>query len=158
MTRALELSNSDNWELIHNENTSAVLVPKIGGGFIAAPIPEISIAVLLNVFVVAVRVATDIPEGRVWKFAGHLKQNVSTGIAFENSQDASFSRRQPLFLDKINLVVFPRISSSYSISIQVPDWFLNASVALWRYTGPDYDSDLARIEQKIDDISNYGAG
>nr|WP_322711321.1 hypothetical protein [Nostoc sp. ChiSLP03a]MDZ8212531.1 hypothetical protein [Nostoc sp. ChiSLP03a] len=150
MTRALELGNSGNWELIHNENTSAVLVPKIGGGFIAAPIPEIEISVLLNNFVVAVRVATDVPEGRRWRFAGHLKQNVSTGIAFENSQDASFTTRRPLSLDKINLVIFPRISGSYSISIQVPDWFLNASVAVWHYTGPDYDSDLARIESKID--------
>ena len=158
MTRALELSNSNSWELIHNQNTSAVKIPTQKGGFITVPISEISIAVLLDVFVVAVRVATDIPEGRTWKFAGHIKQSVSTGIAFENSQDANLTRRQPLFLDKINLVFFPRISTSYSIFIQVPKWFLNASVAVWRYTGPDYDSDLARIEQKIDEISNYGSG
>ncbi|MDZ8086512.1 MAG: hypothetical protein RMY16_13285 [Nostoc sp. DedQUE12b] len=148
--RELQLGNSSNWENIHNENISAIFLPKTGGGYITVPIPEISIAVLLNVFVVAVKISTNVPEGREWKFAGHIKQSVSTGIAFDNSQDASFNRRQPLFLDKINLVFFPKISTSYSISIQVPKWFENAGVAVWRYTGPDYDSDLARIESKID--------
>ncbi len=155
MTRALELGNSGNWELIHNENISAVRIPKQSGGFIKVPISEVSVPVLLDVFVIGVRVATDIPEGRKWKFAGHLNQGISTGIAFENSQDANFTSRQPLFLDKINLVLFPRISISYSISIKVPKWFENAAIAVWRYTGPDYDSDLARIESKIDDISSY---
>ncbi len=148
--RELQLGNSSNWEIIHNENISAVSLPKVGGGYKTVPISEISIAVLLNVFIVAVRVSTVVPEGSTWKFAGHIKQSVSTGLAFDNSQDASFNRRQPLFLDKINLVFFPKISTNYSISIQVPKWFENAGVAVWRYTGPDYDSDLARIESKID--------
>ncbi|MEH2082470.1 MAG: hypothetical protein V7K89_21555 [Nostoc sp.] len=84
--RELQLGNSNNWEIIHNENISAILLPKVGGGYKTVPIPEISIAVLLNVFIVAVRVSTVVPEGSTWKFAGHIKQSVSTGLAFDNSQ------------------------------------------------------------------------
>lgn len=148
--RELQLGNSSNWEAIHNESVSGVKIPIVGGGYKAVPIPEISIALLLDVFVLAVLVSTNVPEGRTWKFAGNVRQKVSTGIVFGGSQDASFNRRYALFLDKINLVVFPPISTNYSISIQVPEWFEDVTVLVWRYTGPDYDSDLARIESKID--------
>ncbi|MDZ7969062.1 MAG: hypothetical protein RM368_29610 [Nostoc sp. DedSLP03] len=48
-------------------------------------------------------------------------------------------------------------------------WLKDLRLTLWEYQGADYDSieqsltsdiqpALARIEQKIDDISNYGAG
>ncbi|MCC5597976.1 hypothetical protein [Nostoc favosum] len=148
--RELQLGNSNNWETIHNQSVDAVQIAKVGGGYKTVPIPEISIALLLNVFVLAILVSTNVPEGRSWKFAGNVRQKVSTGIVFGGSQDASFNRRYALFLDKINLVVFPAISTSYSISIQVPEWFENASITVWRYTGPDYDSDLTRIESKID--------
>ncbi len=149
--RELQLGNSQNWELIYNENTSAVLLPKQGGGYKVVPIPDISIPVLLDTFVLAVRVSTVIPEGSTWRFAGNIRQSVSTGLSvFDNGQDASFTSRRPLFLDKINLVIYPRISTNYSISIKVPDWFENAGIAVWMYTGIDRDIDLARIEAKID--------
>ncbi|OCQ96077.1 hypothetical protein BCD64_12030 [Nostoc sp. MBR 210] len=148
--RQLQLSNSQNWETVHNQNILGAKLPKEGGGYKAVPIPEIDIALLLDVFVLAILVSTNVPEGREWKFAGHVKQRVSTGIVFGGSQDASFNRKQALFLDQINLVLFPKISTNYSISIKVPDWFEDANVTVWRYIGPDYDADLARIESKID--------
>lgn len=146
--RQLQLGNSSNWESIHNENVSAVQIPMQGGGYKIVPISDISIAVLLDVFVLAVRVSTIVPEGRNWKFAGYIKQSVSTGLSAFDNQDASFTTRRPLFLDKINLVVYPKISTNYSISIKVPDWFENAGVAVWRYTGIDSDS----IEQSVSEI------
>ncbi|WGV24782.1 hypothetical protein [Halotia branconii] len=148
--RELQLGNSSNWEIIHNANVSAVILSKEGGGYKSVPIPEISIAVLLDVFVLAVRVSTIVPEGRTWRFAGHIKQSVSTGISAFDNQDASFNTKRPLFLDKINLVLYPKISTNYSVSIKLPDWFENAGVAVWRYTGIDQDADLTRIEAKID--------
>ncbi|BAY08620.1 hypothetical protein [Calothrix sp. NIES-2098] len=159
--RQLQLGNSANWEVIHNESVSAVQLPLIGGGYKIIPIPEISIAVLLDVFVLAVSVSTNVPEGREWKFAGNLRQQVSTGIVFGGSQDASFNRRYALFLDKINLLLLQPISVDYSIFIKVPDWFEDAHVIVWRYTGTDTDSiedsvnqiknvDLPRLEAKVD--------
>ncbi|MBD2503126.1 hypothetical protein [Anabaena azotica] len=149
--RELQLGNSNNWDLIYNGNTAAVLLPKQEGGYKVVPIPDISIPVLLDTFVLAMRVSTVVPEGRAWKFAGYVRQSVSTGLSvFDNGQDASFTSRRPLFLDKINLVLYPRISTNYSISVKVPDWFESVGLAVWQYTGPDYDSDLARIESKID--------
>lgn len=151
--RELQLGNSSNWETIYNSSIDAVQIAKVGGGYKLVPIPEISISLLLDVFVLAILVSTDVPESSTWKFAGNVRQQVSTGIVFGGSQDASFNRRYALFLDKINLVVFPPISTNYSISVQVPEWFPSVSLTVWRYTGPDYDSDLARIESKIDALN-----
>jgi hypothetical protein len=159
--RQLQLGNSSNWEVIYNQSVSAVQIPIQGGGYKTIPISEISIPVLLDVFVLAVSVFTNVPDGRNWRFAGNLRQQVSTGIVFGGSQDASFNRRYALFLDKINLLLLTPISADYSIFIKVPDWFENASVIVWRYTGNDTDSiedsvnqikniDLPRIEAKID--------
>lgn len=159
--RQLQLGNSANWEVIHNESVTAVQIPISGGGYKIVPIPEISIAVLLDVFVLAVSVSTNVPEGRNWKFAGNLRQQVSTGIVLGGLQDASFNRKYALFLDKINLLLLTPISVDYSIFIKVPDWFEDAHVIVWRYTGTDTDSiedsvnqiknvDLPRIEAKID--------
>lgn len=150
--RQLQLGNAANWAIIYNENVSAVFLAKEGGGYKAVPIPEIEIPVLLDSFVLAVKVVTVVPEGRTWRFAGNIRQTVSTGISAFESQDASFTSRRPLFLGKINLVLFPKISISYGISIKVPDWFENASVAIWQYTGTDYDADLVRIEEKLDGL------
>ena len=151
--RELQLGNSANWEVIHNQSLSAVKISIEGGGYKVVPIPEISIALLLDVFVLAVLISTNVPEGREWKFAGNVKQQVSTGIVFGGSQDATFNKSQPLFLDKINLILFPKVSYSYSIFIKLPKWFEDATVTIWRYTGVDYDSDFARIEAKIDALS-----
>ncbi|MBE9210508.1 hypothetical protein IQ244_29200 [Nostoc sp. LEGE 06077] len=148
--RELQLSNSSNWELVYNENVLGVLLPKEGGGYKVVPIPEIDIGILLDSFVLAVRISTLVPEGKVWKFAGQIKQSVSTGISAFGGQDASFNNRRPLFLDKINLILYPKISTNYSVSIKVPDWFQLVSIAIWKYTGIDQDADLARIESKID--------
>ncbi|MDZ7960559.1 MAG: hypothetical protein RMY34_22205 [Aulosira sp. DedQUE10] len=159
--RQLQLGNSANWEVVHNANVSAVQIPIVGGGYKIVPIPEISIAVLLDVFVLAVSVSTNVPDGRNWKFAGNLRQQVSTGIVFGGSQDASFNRRYALFLDKINLLLLQPLSVDYSIFIKVPDWFEDASIIVWRYTGTDTDSteelvnqiknvDLPRLEAKVD--------
>jgi hypothetical protein len=156
--RELQLGNSSNWEVIHYQSVSAVLLPKEGGGYKPLPIPEISIALLLDVFVLGILVSTNVPEGREWKFAGYVNQRVSTGIVIGGIQDASFNKRQPLFLDKINLIVFPPISTNYSISIQVPDWFGDANLTVWRYTGIDRDADLTRIESKVDDVFDLLGG
>lgn len=151
--RELQLGNSSNWQTIHNAGVEGTQMPKEGGGFITVPIPEISIGVLLDVFILAVSVSTIVPDGSRWRFAGHLIQKVSTGIVFGGSQDASFNKRYALFLDKLNLIVVPKISTNYSVSVQVPRWFPSAYITIWQYTGVDYDSDLARIESKIDNLS-----
>ncbi len=157
--RVVELSNSDNWQSIYSTNINAVQVPMQNGGYLASPIPEISVPFVLDKFILAVSVDTDVPSGSTWRFAGYINQKISTGLVVGGSQDATTVKGQPLFLDQINLILFNKISTSYGVSVKVPKWFTRASVIVWEYTGVDDTSEeilltqeLANINFKLDQI------
>lgn len=159
--RVVELSNSDNWQNIHSTNVNAVRVPMQDGTYLINPIPEIVVPVLLDKFILAVSVDTDVPEGSTWRFAGYLNQKISTGLVVGGNQDATIIKSQPLFLGQINLILFQKISTDYSVSIKVPKWFPRASIAVYEYTGVDDTSEeillsqeFANINFKLDQLMN----
>ena len=159
--RVVELNNSNNWESIYSTSVAAVQVPIQNGTYLSSPIPEIVVPLLLETFILAVSVTTNVPENSSWRFAGYCNQKISTGLVVGGGQDATTVKGQPLFLEQINLILFNKISTSYSISVKVPKWFTSAQLIIWQYTGTDSDSiedsvnqikniDLPRIEAKID--------
>jgi hypothetical protein len=70
--RVVELSNSDNWQSIYSTNITAVQVPMQDGKYLINPIPEIVVPVLLDKFILAVSVDTDVPSNSTWRFAQGL--------------------------------------------------------------------------------------
>ncbi|MDQ3018255.1 MAG: hypothetical protein M3Q64_00055 [bacterium] len=159
--RIVELSNSDNWQSIYSTNITAVQVPMQDGKYLINPIPEIVIPVLLDRFILAVSVDTDVPSGSIWRFAGYVNQKISTGLVVGGNQDATTVKVQPLFLDQINLIIFHKFSASYGVSVKVPRWFSRASVTAWEYTGIDDTSEeillgqeFANINFKLDQLLN----
>ncbi len=159
--RVVELSNSDNWESIYSTNINAVQVPMQNGKYLSSPIPEIVVPFLLDNFILAVSVDTDVPTDSVWRFAGYINQKISAGLVVGGGQDATTVRGRPLFLDQINLILFNKISTSYGVSIKVPKWFTRASVTVWEYTGVDDTSEeillgqeFANINFKLDQLLN----
>lgn len=55
------------------------------------------------------------------------------------------------------------LATSYSITYYFPRWIFDLSIAVWQYVGTEVEDDeikriLRRIEQKVDDISDYGQG
>ncbi|MDZ8083956.1 MAG: hypothetical protein RMX35_33455 [Nostoc sp. DcaGUA01] len=159
--RVIELSNSDNWQSIYSTNVNAVQVPMQNGGYLSSPIPEILVPFVLDKFILAVSVDTDVPSDSIWRFAGYINQKITTGLVVGGSQDATTVKGQPLFLDQINLILFNKISTSYGVSVKVPKWFTRAAVNVWEYTGVDDTSEeilltqeLANINFKLDQIQN----
>lgn len=159
--RVVELSNSDNWQSIYSTNINAVQVPMQNGGYLSSPIPEILVPFVLDKFILAVSVDTDVPSGSIWRFAGYINQKISTGLVVGGSQDATTVKGQPLFLDQINLILFNKISTSYGVSVKVPKWFTRAAVNVWEYTGVDDTSEeillgqeFANINFKLDQLLN----
>lgn len=157
MTRILQLGNADNWEQIYQTTVAAVTL----NSKIHNPIPEITVPILLETHILAVYVTTDIPEGRKWNFAGFLNQKFELGLTVGGTPEADELSRRKLWLNKIKLILFPKLTATYSIAFGVPEWFKNVNVTVWQYVGTDYDSveqfliediqpALARIESKID--------
>jgi len=137
--RLLQLGNTANWQLLFSSSYEAIVFTTDEGAYVAAPIPDIEVPVILDKFILAVRITTSVPPKSDWNFAGKVKQKLFTGITIDG-QDATRVKTQPLFLNQLNLVMFEKISASYSISIKVPKWFTNAVVSIWQYTGVDSDS------------------
>ncbi|MEH2066977.1 MAG: hypothetical protein V7K47_02195 [Nostoc sp.] len=159
--RVVELSNSANWETLYSTTVNAVSVPMQNGTYLHSPIPEIIVPFVLDTFILAVNVETDVPANSIWRFAGNCNQKISTGLVVGGGQDATTVKGCPLFLNQLNLIFFEKISTNYSVSIKVPKWFTSAQLIIWQYTGTDTDSienllgqiknvDLPRVEAKID--------
>jgi hypothetical protein len=149
MTRNLQLHLEDNWRLQYSSSFPAIsLGTNSQGNPIYQPITEIIIPTIFDKSIIAVSINTTVPVGRIWKYAGYLSYSLITGLG------ASFvGERQRLFLGKFNLVFFDDLNVNYFVSIQVPQWFIDANVAIYQYEGTDtskVDDDLARIESKID--------
>jgi hypothetical protein len=151
--RVVELNNSDNWESIYSTNINAVSVPMQNGTSLINPIPEIVVPFVLDKFILAVSVDTDVPTDSVWRFAGYINQKISTGLVIGGGQDATSVSGRPLFLDRINLIFFQKISTSYAVSIRVPKWFLRAAVTVWQYTGVDDTSEEILLTQEFANIN-----
>ncbi len=151
--RVVELNNSDNWQSIYSTNVNAVQVPMRDGKNLVSPIPEIVVPVLLDKFILAVSVGTDVPENSIWRFAGYLNQKISTGLVIGGGQDATTVKGQPLFLDQINLILFQKISTDYAVSVKVPRWFTRASITVWEYTGVDDTSESILLGQEFANIN-----
>ena len=160
----VDLSNSDNWNLSWNNTFE---VERIGGeGSRYYPFPPIEMPVKLNSHIFAV-LATSTKAGRNWKFAGFLNQRIQTGIVVGGIQDAEIIQARRLFLNRISVYLEPALTSTFSLTFNIPYWFQDISLFVWEYTGNRSDTteelitevreqELLRIESKVDDIATYG--
>jgi hypothetical protein len=157
MTRTLQLSNADNWQQVYHHSVAAVTI----NSDTHVPIAEITVPLLLDTHVLAVYVTTEVPEGRNWNFAGFLNQKFELGLTVGGTPEADELSRRKLWLNKIKLIIFPQLTSTYAISFDIPKWFKSVQLTVWEYVGSDYDSvdqvltqsiqpSLARIESKVD--------
>ncbi|BAY60925.1 hypothetical protein NIES22_09860 [Calothrix brevissima NIES-22] len=133
MTRNLQLHLEDNWRLQYSSSFPAIsLGTNSQGNPIYQPITEIIVPTIFDKSIIAVSITTTVPVSRIWKYAGYLSYSLTTGLG------ASFvGERQRLFLGKFNLLFFEDLNVNYFVSIQVPQWFINANVAIYQYEGID---------------------
>lgn len=96
------------------------------------PIPPIIPTLQAFQPIIAVNIATLVPQGNSWNFAGYLNRFANTGVG-----SAFLGARIPLFLSKFNLVEFTDLQVNYNLRIVVPKWFTVASVAIYEFYPPD---------------------
>lgn len=156
----LELDKPTNWVKVFSKNVNAIQVTSSQ----YAPIPTIKVETDINQRILAVQVVSSEAKD-TWNWAGYLNQasfSISNALGL-NSQTIT---KRKLWLNQINLLIFPKHTLDYRVSITVPNWFKSASVNIWKYVGIEIDvadnlleirqEELQRIESKIDDIANYG--
>ncbi|NEQ36651.1 MAG: hypothetical protein F6K40_10325 [Okeania sp. SIO3I5] len=60
--------------------------------------------------------------------------------------DTKVQESRRLLLNKINLEIFPKLTNNYQLIIDVPYWFSNYNVTIWKYIGIEEDSSEQLIE------------
>ncbi len=157
-----DLGNANNWEPLWSTNLEGVSA----GADRYYPIPEVSCPVLIDKHILAVSTNSS-NSSPSWKSAGFLNYKIRTGLVVGGSPDTQIGKSFRIKINQITLLILPRYSETFSISFGIHFWIQQISINVWQYVGTLEDSteqliknvrdvDLARIEQKVDDISTYG--
>lgn len=120
-----------NFNLLFEEDYQAIQYTTANGNTAFFPIPPITPALQAFQPIIAVNVATLVPAGRIWQFAGTLSRFALTGVG-----SAFLGERRPLQLGKLNLLEFTDLQVNYNMRIIVPPWFSVASVAIYEFYPP----------------------
>jgi len=142
MPRELELGNSENWESIWSNTITAQQ-----GTFPNShlPIPNQEVPILLNRHVLACAVSSATAKP-TWNFAGFLGQKLFSGLIVGGSPDTFAVNKYKLWLDRITLLTFDKLTPTYSVVFEIPKWFDQVTINLWQYIGADRDSTDDLIE------------
>lgn len=128
----LDLTNSALWNLIWSANLQAELVankPRY------LPIPPVEVPFLLDSNIIAV-LATSSTAPPSWKFAAFLNQKIATGITVGGFTDTQ-AHQEKIWLNRISLVILPKLTTTYSLNFNIPYWFYDMSLRLWVYSGEE---------------------
>lgn len=88
-----------------------------------------------------------------WHFAGWFSQIIDLPFGPNSTGSAVSDRR--LWLRRKQLLIFPRLTPTYKISVRFPKWFTQASITVWEYQGVQTDSleaQLIQMQEKLDTL------
>lgn len=145
-----------NWDLVFRTTVIARKLPK-GKGH--QPIPPKTATVNAPAVMVGMRNSEAKPT---WWLAGTVYQRLLTSPSSTSGFMVGVdSFRCNVRLNSLQIIRFPNWELvPFMVEITIPKWHTRMDIELWKYSGNDeLDGDVARvirIEQKIDDISNYG--
>ncbi len=146
MSRILELQNGDNFSLQYVNSVPATSIEMVNGKNIYAKLTEIIIPVVFHKPVILVNISTSVTVGRIWRYAGRLRQVLPTALG------DSFVDDKSLFLGKRNLIFFSDILSDYTINYLPPSWFVDVNVTIYQYEGADtttLEDDIQAIKEAV---------
>jgi hypothetical protein len=146
MSRILELQNGDNFSLQYVNSVPATSIEMVNGKNIYAKLTEIIIPVVFHKPIILVNISTSVTVGRIWRYAGRVRQILPTALG------DSFVDDKSLFLGKRNLIFFSDILSNYTINYLPPSWFVDVNITIYQYEGGDtttLENDVQAIKEAI---------
>lgn len=137
----LNLGDAANWQNFYFHSVTAVTRP---GLHKPDPIPEFTIPLKFNKHIIAVSIISQTAKSN-WYFGGFLNQRITTGLISGNLPDSDVLQRRKLYLNRISILIFPTIATTFTLSLEFPKWFTQASFNFWQYTGPESDTTETQI-------------
>jgi len=131
----VQLNNASNWSTFFS--TTVVATPTSGSSF--TPIPEYTVPILADKHIIAVAIIASNAKP-TWHFGGFLNQKVPTGLTVGGLPSTDAVQKRRMYLDRLTLMIFQPLTSTYSISVEVPKWFADFTLTIFEYVGPQSDS------------------
>lgn len=124
------LQDGNLWEPAWNDSFAVTPVPGTSNVY---PIGTIAIPVLTSNQVIGLYIGSnDSPPN--WKYAGMLRQVVSTGLVVGGLANAQFSQHK-VYLNRINIIDLPKATTDSALYLDVPYWIPDISLNLFEFTG-----------------------
>lgn len=149
--------NASNWESIFNFSATAGTT---GGSSSHIPIPPATAPLILTSSIIAAYVSTAVPAGRRWTFGGRAVREFRSGITVGGIADVA-TKPEYLYVNKLTIIIFPKISAEYTLSFYFPTWFKSVALQSWQYTGTDDTTEditlaqeFANLNFKLDQLLN----
>lgn len=149
MSLLVELDNAQNW--IQSDSQA----------FSGNPIPDYVPPYQFEKHILAIYVTNPEPNQN-WKFGGFLNQRIRLGVGPSQGAESVSSRK--LWLNRTQLFIFPKLTTTYTLNFVFPYWFNQVNVTIWEYWGPEADtvtndiwsvhSSVLRTENKINLLLN----
>jgi len=126
MSFNLELENAANWAI--KDSQFFTTLPEL-------LLPEyVSVELTSNIIGVFVANSEALDT---WNFAGWSWQQIQLPFGPGSSSTINYHK---LWLRQKQLLVFPKLVTTYKFSARFPKWFKQASVTVWEYIGPQADN------------------
>jgi hypothetical protein len=143
----LDLSNSLNWDLVVRQTYQVKWLSETT----FEALPDQSFTLDSRLLMVGVKCSK---AQNTWWLGARLSMRLpvlpSSTSQFPASVEACRKRCR---LDSLTLIDFPVLGvSPYILNVEFPYWFEDASLEIWKYSGPDTTTDseaLSRIEEKL---------
>ncbi|MCC3473310.1 MAG: hypothetical protein JGK38_23935 [Microcoleus sp. PH2017_15_JOR_U_A] len=142
MSVPLNLESSENWE------------QRLAQSFVTTPenlLPEYAPNFEFNSNIIAVLV--DNSEALdTWYSAGWISQRINLPFGSTAASSVNATR---LRLREKQLLIFPKLTATYKISVRFPRWFTQASITIWEYTSlqaENMENQLSEIQGKLDTL------
>lgn len=158
----MDLSNGSEWQKIYDQFHVAQPNPNKPEKYY--PIFPIVIPTVLDNYTVAVNSSTTKFEP-TWRYGGKVYPFVAVNGSTVFS--GKYAKYYPLGINETTMFKVDKISTYYKLIVEPPRWFVNIHLEVWVFTGQDLpvnieekvdqvQTNLARIERKIDAIDIYG--
>jgi hypothetical protein len=131
----LDIGNSTLWDF-----TDSQLISRTGKNFLY----QLPLRISTPVIFVFVSIPNRLPT---WYTAGWINQFVASNVLSTNVDNLTFYKKINL---GANVVSFPQSYSDYTFSIVFPNWFTQATVSVYTFTGNT--GDLETIYSTVEDI------
>lgn len=140
-----QFTNRQNWLLFHDQTYNATNVNPVLERF--NPIPPIKLGYTIDSPIMAIYCANSEAQDN-WRYGGRYFAKMLTTLLVGRTEPDTVLKVGKLYLNQVEIIQLPPVSSSYALEFQVPYWHREFQLKIWEYTGNNQNT----VHRKLDDL------